>query len=130
MTTEMKFRTFLSFSFVGGIGFIVDAGILWVLTAHYGVDSIVARIPSFLCAVTATWLLNSWLTFKSMIFSWSRWFSYTSANGLGFLINFSIYALLSTNFSLSPMLSVAIASIIALAVNFILSSKWVFKHTR
>jgi putative flippase GtrA len=130
MTTKVKFRTFLTFAFVGGIGFVVDAGLLWVLTALYGVDSIVARIPSFLCAVTATWILNSWLTFRSMIFSWLRWLSYASANGLGFLINFSIYALLSIYFSLSPMLSVAIASIIALAVNFILSSKWVFNQTR
>ncbi|MCX7220854.1 MAG: GtrA family protein [Burkholderiales bacterium] len=124
----MNYRRFFSFALVGGVGFIVDAGILLILNSYFGLDPLLARIPSFLCAVTATWILNSYLTFRSMIFSWSRWLAYTSANSIGFLINFSVFALLTSKFPLSPVIAIAIASVIALAVNFLLSLKWVFKN--
>jgi putative flippase GtrA len=42
---------------IGGIGFVVDAGILQALFVR-GIQPIIARCISFPVAVTATWLLN------------------------------------------------------------------------
>ncbi|MFZ6722315.1 GtrA family protein [Undibacterium sp. Ji49W] len=124
----MRLKTFFSFALVGGVGFIVDAGVLWLLNAKFGMNPLLARGPSFLLAVTATWILNSALTFKSPVYSFSRWLNYTLANGLGFFVNFSVYAVLTASFLIHPLISLAISSITALAINFILSLKWVFRR--
>ncbi len=55
---------FLRFVVVGGVGFIVDGGLLLILLA-YGVDTYLARVFSFPMAVISTWWLNRIWTFSS-----------------------------------------------------------------
>lgn len=57
----------LKFAMTGGIGFVVDVGVLTILTNdHVGIDmnAYVARVFAILVAMTATWLINRRYTFK------------------------------------------------------------------
>jgi putative flippase GtrA len=55
-----------SFATVGAIGFVIDAGLLSVLTHGADWSPWAARAPSFTAAVLATWLLNRRLTFPGL----------------------------------------------------------------
>ena len=55
-------REALFFSFVGGVGFLVDTGILIALAPYFG--PFIGRGFSFITAVIITWYLNRVLTFR------------------------------------------------------------------
>ncbi|WP_182858939.1 GtrA family protein [Klebsiella pneumoniae] len=52
----------MKFGIVGGVGFIVDAAVMYALKTFMGVY--LAKIISFFCAVFVTYLLNRIFTFK------------------------------------------------------------------
>ena len=51
-------RQFLRFCIVGTIGFVVDAGSLYLIMATTGAGPYLARLFSFMMAASATWILN------------------------------------------------------------------------
>jgi len=131
----MLSRQFISFSIIGVAGFVVDTGILYLLVYVFDANLYVGRILSYLCAVTATWLLNRLFTFKSdgqqnsHISLLKQWSKFAGCNALGAVINYTIYALLITFFSVfyeNPVLAVAIGTLFSVNVNFFLSKKYVF----
>ena len=123
------------FALVGVFGFTVDAGILSLLHSALSIDIIPARFASFLTAVTCTWWLNRNRTFydiknAEMMREWGR---YTIVNGAGGAINMGIFFWLIdryTLFSEFPLLSLAVASAIAMVFNFIASKYIAFQGTR
>lgn len=56
-------RRLLRFLVAGGVGFLVDAGILTMLAEQMRLPLLPARLVSFACASFVTWLLNRWLVF-------------------------------------------------------------------
>jgi putative flippase GtrA len=58
-------REAFRFGAIGGIGFVIDGGILTALHSVWGVGLIPARLVSFSVAVTATWALNRRYTFRT-----------------------------------------------------------------
>jgi putative flippase GtrA len=54
---------FFRFIVVGCLGFVVDAGVVFVLS-EAGVSPILARIPALAAAILTTWTLNRTLTFR------------------------------------------------------------------
>ena len=56
-------NTFPRFLAVGSVGFMVDAGVLWVLMSLGG-DPYLSRGLSFAMAVSVTWALNRRWTFR------------------------------------------------------------------
>ena len=58
---------FITFCIVGGIGFLVDAGILGLLVHGFGADPLLSRLLSFPCAMTVTWYLNRRVTFSHAV---------------------------------------------------------------
>lgn len=128
MTLGRHFRRFLV---VGAIGFLVDACVLAVLFHGLHVGLLAARLLSFGCAVTVTWLLNRHYTFAERR-SASRareWTRYTAVNGLGALINLGVFlalAELHALFASWPLLALAVASAVALFFNFAASRALVF----
>lgn len=102
---------FFRFLLVGGVGFIVDAGIVLSLMAR-GIDPIFARLASMALAALATWRLNRSMTFPSSGTS-------QSSEGLRYLaivlcaagVNYAVFMGLVTFLPvISPVLSVAIAT--------------------
>ncbi|MGC8492707.1 MAG: GtrA family protein [Syntrophobacteraceae bacterium] len=122
---------FFKFGVSGTVGFLVDAGIVTLLTREVGMHPLPAQFYAFSIAVTTTWLINRNWTFagrtsERWIHEWTR---YVAANSLGALINNIVYATLVLTLSLFsnwPQLAVAAGSIAGMCVNFITSSQLVF----
>lgn len=122
-------RSFLLFSSVGTIGFLVDAGILFVLIPYFG--PYLARVFSFLVAVFVTWLLNRNFTFNSRSHGLSEFKRYFASQSFGAGLNYFVYAIAifsSQWMGKFPLFALALGSIAGLTVNFILAKKYVFNR--
>jgi putative flippase GtrA len=124
-------RQFLRFSLVGTIGFMVDAGVLYLCLPGLGLHG--GRVVSFLCAATTTWYLNRKLTFTQCDIAQParQWARFLATNGIGGLINFATYGLVIFAFGgagLTPLIGVAAGSIAGLGFNFTVSRRFVFEE--
>lgn len=122
---------FLRFCLVGTVGFVVDAGLLQALVTLAGANPFAARVASFLAAATFTWRLNRRFTFSVGQAASSReWAGYVAAMTLGAVVNYGAFAatlLLSPFARHQPWIGVAVGSIAGLAVNYLTSSRIVFR---
>ena len=64
MNTARLLR-FIRFGLVGGVGFVVDLGVVFALVHVSELDPVVARIPAWITAVSTTYLFNLLFTFRS-----------------------------------------------------------------
>ena len=123
---------FLRFCLVGAGGFLVDAGLLQALVTLAGANPFVARVASFLAAATFTWRLNRHFTFAIGQAARGReWAGYVAAMSLGAAVNYGAFAatLLLMPFALhQPWVGVAVGSVAGLAVNYLTSSRIVFRN--
>lgn len=117
------------FCAVGCIGFMVDAGGL-ALLYYVAVDPIVARAISAPAAVASTFLLNRYLTFADFRGRLGAAFStYLTTQGVGFACNITVYTAslkLTVEPFNKPIASLALASGIALVINYLGSRFFVF----
>lgn len=117
------------FTFVGAIGFVVDAGVLYAGIAlgagYYG-----GRVVSYICAATTTWYLNRRLTFKPKgAASKTEWLRFVLFNLAGFTVNYGTYAACLAAHPLflqHPVLAVGAGSAAGLLVNFSINKYFVF----
>jgi putative flippase GtrA len=129
---------FLRFGIVGGIGFLVDAGLLHLMLklglGYYG-----GRAVSFLAAATTTWILNRSFTFRrdspsgenSRGHPASEWLAYLGLMVIGGVVNYGTYAAaveLSDLVRRYPALGVALGSIAGMAINFWSAKTMVFER--
>lgn len=102
---------------VGGIGFVIDAGLVYLLS-QAGMSPITARIPSILAAILATWTLNRRLTFRvAQRPSAGELLRYASVALTSGVLNFGVYSLLVFN-GVTPLLAVALATVALMAFSF------------
>jgi putative flippase GtrA len=128
----MVTRQLVAFSFVGAIGFVVDASVLYLAMHLLSAGLYGGRLVSYLAAATTTWALNRRYTFHAQRSpnKWAEWGRFLSANTVGGLVNYTTYALLVTlspTAAAYPVLGVAAGSVAGLAVNFSLSRYLVFR---
>jgi putative flippase GtrA len=85
---------FVRFLVVGAFGFCMDAGLLQVFL-HLGLGYYTGRIPSFLIACSATWLVNRLWTFKAARHAGKMRQAalYLGVQCVGWVTNLAIYAL-------------------------------------
>jgi putative flippase GtrA len=132
----------LRFCIVGAIGFLIDAGVLQLLTAEYGVGLLVGRVFSYVVAATATWSLHRRFTFADVVANVrgkgpgtpaslaDEWTRFVVANALGAAVNYGAYAvciLAGALFRSYPALAVAVGSVIGLSFNYVASKRFVFR---
>jgi putative flippase GtrA len=128
-------RQFLSFGMVGVIGFLIDAGVLYLAIA-FGLGLYLGRALSYLVAVTATWILNRRYTFRQSASNaglWRQWARFGISQLSGATVNLGSYALLVHWVPLvarHPVLGVAAGSLSGLVVNFSVARMYVFSHRR
>ena len=120
------------FSAVGAAGFVVDGGLLTLLTRGFGWSVTGARLLSFSVAVTVTWLLNRRLTFRHRASTrrLAEWRRYIAVNGVGGAINLGVFTALIWTvpwLHSNPLAAFAIASAAALAFNFLGSRSIAFR---
>ena len=122
------------FVIVGGIGFLVDAGLLMSFIVFMNADPVWARLFSFAVAVSVTWYLNGTLTFKGGSFVAGKsltpqYFRYLSVQIIGAGINFSIFYLLvrHTDGVLAfPLAALSCGALVSMTFTFLLSKYCVF----
>ena len=113
---------FLRFCGTGALGFMVDAGILLMMTKINHLPPIPSRGISFSVAVVVTWALNRSWTFRvSLRPSCGEFLSYLTTQALGLGSNFGIFSFLII-FPLPlvgrPIAALALASLCALGINY------------
>ena len=123
---------FLKFGVVGTLGFVVDAGVMQLLVSFAGVGAIEARAVSIPTAVLATWLLNRSFTFgkTSAAPALASLARYVAVSAGGATINFLVYTALvmaSAALAATPMIPLAIASVVALVFNYLGSKHFAFR---
>lgn len=117
------------FVIVGTLGFLTDAGLLWLATEKVGLDPYSGRLISFLCALLVTWLLNSTFTFKSAHKPGKRQFgAYAAVQLSSFGLNYAIYSAIVWLDAAMPIPALIIASLIAMFYSFTAMNIWVFKE--
>lgn len=113
--------TFFRFCVVGGIGFLVDAGLLLVFL-QLGINLIILRLCSFSVAILVTFELNRrWVFNTNTDAYWKQFLRYSSVQAGGFLLNFTVFSLLYLllpPFFYKAVVCIGIASATALLVNF------------
>jgi putative flippase GtrA len=120
------FQQLALFTLVGGAGFLVDAGVLLLLSQVLGLDIYVARVLSWFAAATFTWWMNRTLTFRDRDAGLVRqWLMFLAANTGGGLINIGVSTALIA-LGVAPVAAVACGSLAGLLWNFLASRRFVF----
>lgn len=118
-----RFGAFARFCLVGGVGFVVDAGLTLLLTQTANWDPLPGRLLAFIVAATVTWMLNRSFTFRSTKGA-STWAPYVALTGVGAGINVGTYMAwiwVAGEGPLSIFTGVALGSAVALGFNFYIS---------
>ena len=79
---------------IGALGYVVDAGVTYLLARKFGFDPFLARPPAFALATVLNFALNRTLTFagsKSSLLS--AFVRYVMVCAAGLAVNYSVYAL-------------------------------------
>ncbi len=126
------------FAVIGSVGFFVDASVLKMFLLLVKDDPILGRVVSFPIAATVTWFLNRQYTFSSSstykLRSLGReWLIYLMVNGIGLAVNLSVFILviMYVEFAkLYPIITLGLASLVALFFNYFASKYWVFGQKR
>ncbi len=125
----MSQRTLPGFLVVGGIGFLVDAGVLQLLLVA-GLGAFGARAVSVLIALTVTWYLNRRFVFKTGGHNRKKaeYGRHLASQSFGALINFCVYGIVLLLVpSLHPLIALAAGSAVALIVNYLMAKYWTFQ---
>jgi putative flippase GtrA len=123
------------FAVTGATGFVMDAAVLSLLVATTDLGPYLARGISFPVALCITWYLNRTWTFERTdqhgLFQSVR---YVLVQTFGTAVNFSVYALCiamaTPAMARLPVVALAIASAVAMTVNFFGSRYWAFAGPR
>jgi putative flippase GtrA len=116
-------KAFLGFAIIGVVGFGVDAAVVAIAVHVLGFSPYQARLCSYLFAVATTWWLNRRYTFRSTAPPFREFLAFLLANAFGA----SIIAWRGSAGWL-PIFAVAVGSLAGLSINFLFSSKVVFRE--
>jgi len=124
-------RELLLFGLAGVIGFVADAGVLYLLKPFLGLYY--GRLVSFFCAVLTTWFINRHLTFNQRASGLSLPQEFSRYLGLmlgGGVVNYVSYALLVYFVEFvarQPVWGVAVGSCAGMLVNWLLARFFIFR---
>jgi putative flippase GtrA len=133
----MKLRhEVLLFAIGGGIGFVVDAGIVQALVTFAHFNPYAGRVISFLAAATVTWWWNRSQTFaarQSGRSLWTEWLHWMALMSGGAAINYAAYVaclIAFPSWHKWPVLAVGVGSFFAAFVNFITARTLLFRRAK
>ncbi len=116
------------FAVAGGTGFVVDAGVLFLLISFTPIGPFVGRVISIAVAMACTWLINRSRTFgKSDRHVAAEGARYAMVGIASALFNYGVYSGCLLMFpTLWPVFATAISSVAAMAFSYLGYSRLVF----
>jgi putative flippase GtrA len=123
-------KKLLRFGIAGGLGFIVDAGVLALLLHTTPLGPFLARLIAIALAMVTTWVFNRTFTFeKSGDSLAAEGFRYGSVGITAALVNYGLYsALLLTMPDLQPLAAMVFATAASMFFSFFGYSRFVFRE--
>jgi putative flippase GtrA/4-amino-4-deoxy-L-arabinose transferase-like glycosyltransferase len=119
---------YVRFLLVGGIGFVIDAGLTYLLVRS-NVAPWLARIPAILFAMTFTWLSNRYFTYEvKTARSTGEAMRYALVATVMALINYLIYFVL-VSLGTWPVAAVTLATACQISISFHAYRRFVFSET-
>ena len=111
----------LAFLFSGSLAFLIDAAVLKLLTAAFGIHPILARIAALFCAHVGGWLSHRRFTFRlTAPPTLAEFLRYLGVQSTVSLINFGIYAaILLLRPTTEPLLALFVSSAIAMVFAYL-----------
>ncbi|WP_334175158.1 GtrA family protein [Pseudoxanthobacter sp.] len=118
---------FLRFAIAGTLGFVADAGMLYLMMA-LGLGRFSGRLVSFVFAVWVTWQFNRRFTFRqrrdiSALREFAEYFVAMLGGGAVNYAAYSVTVLLLPDSTFVPLVGVAMGALAGMVVNFI-TAKW------
>ncbi len=135
ITLKQNFKKITRFSFarfclVGGLLFLLDAALLYLLIYGFKFAPTIARVISASCSITVSWVLHRSYTFGPSInrplFEYKR---YIFGSLLSFIINLSSYIILIESWTIFwqyPILAVILATALSMNFSYLFMKKIVF----
>lgn len=129
-------RQFLHFLWIGGIGFVVDGGVLTLLSVSWGMNIYIARVFSFFLATLATWWLNRTFAFNATATripgaranEYARHITVQIGGGIFNFAVFSWCIFVEPSWRAVPLLPLAVGSAFGLIWNFAGAKLWTFRE--
>jgi putative flippase GtrA len=122
-------KKLVRFGIAGGLGFIVDAGVLTLLLHVTPLGPFISRLIAIMLAMTATWAFNRTFTFdRSGRSLAAEGFRYGSVGITAALVNYGLYsALLLSIPALQPLAAMVLATAASMFFSFFGYSRFVFR---
>lgn len=121
----------IKFALVGGIGVLVNMGILYLLTTYFNVYYVISSLIAIEVSIISNFLLNNFWTWKDRNKKsfMMRFLQYHLSVALAaFLLNWLLLIFLTEVFGVYYLLSNLIGICIGMIFNFILNDLWTFKQ--
>jgi putative flippase GtrA len=118
--------------FSGSLAFVIDAGILQLLTAVFGIHPILARIVSLSFAHVAGWLSHRRFTFRlTTPPTFAEFVRYAGVQSTVALLNYGIFVLILVLWpAVEPLLALVASSGIAMFFSYFGIRFAAFRHVR
>ena len=118
---EKLLKQIVKFGFVGGTAFVIDAGILMILSKYMGVNYMIANVISFTISVIYNYILSMILVFdvKEDISKKKGLISFIILSIIGLGINEIIMKICVSIWMIPILVSKIIATAIVMVYNFI-----------
>ncbi len=128
MINKLLHHSLARFLAVGLLGFGIEAGLLFLCYDVMGIDSFLSRFISFPPALIATYILNKFLTFRSIDTDIAKEIRrYTTVQLAGFMINFSLYSFFMLNFNdMTPLFALSASTLCSMVFTYFSSKHFVF----
>ncbi|WP_160007308.1 GtrA family protein [Rhizobium sp. 18055] len=122
-------KKLIRFAIAGGLGFVVDAGILALLLHTTPLGPFLARLIAIALAMATTWAFNRTFTFGRSSHSVAvEGFRYGSVGITAALVNYGLYAaLLLAIPDLQPLAAMVFATAASMFLSFFGYSRFVFR---
>ncbi|MEZ2132616.1 MULTISPECIES: GtrA family protein [unclassified Sinorhizobium] len=123
-------RKLVRFGIVGGIGFIVDAGLLALLLHLTPLGPFLARLIAIAAAMITTWSFNRAFTFGRSGHSLAvEGFRYGSVGITTAFLNYALYSVLLISLPvLQPLAAMVFATTASMVFSFFGYSRFVFRR--
>ncbi|QFY62096.1 GtrA family protein [Rhizobium grahamii] len=122
-------RKLLRFGMAGGLGFVVDAGLLSLLLHLTALGPFISRLIAIAVAMATTWVFNRTFTFEPSRHSLAvEGFRYGSVGVTAALVNYGLYsALLLRLPDLQPLAAMVLSTAASTLFSFFGYSRFVFR---